>query len=99
MYAFIILLLNTHTNQSRPRSEFEQLTRPLRDSAGEGSVDDAAPSIFRDNGEVDVNQLSNEYVIDFARLKILRRIGDRSATVELLAAFLDGQPVWYIRFL
>ena len=40
------------------------------------------------------NALSNEYVIDFARLRILRRIGERVASVELLAAFLDGQPVW-----
>jgi hypothetical protein len=44
------------------------------------------------------NRLANEHVIDFSRLRILRRIGKKTLNVELLAAFLDGHPVCMKRF-
>jgi hypothetical protein len=68
---------------SRSRSEFERIVQSDEHDPNAGAA---------------ANRLSNEHVIDFSRLKILRRIGDKTFNVELLAAFLDGHPVSVKRF-
>jgi len=56
-------------------------------------LDDDALSMNEQRHSSDDNVLTDAHIIDFARLKILRRLGERTSRMELLAAFLDGEPV------